>query len=330
MEGDADSTRGVIDYDPSGSSDEHDRSGETQMIMSGREPVKFASPKLPGTRREIVFRDRPPRTVGYPGFDTSMSFVCSDEIDVRTDVHWRWNESEILECAAVVVQTCRNYCLLSTPIRQVGTIMVSHRQWSIPPPAELPPFGTWWRLHVVPLAYRQGCKHKLQRDVTHVAINMIDYIPPEIHPLNGQMRGFAGLIEIWLQIDLSVTGCVDKFFYDVGVNDFYYLVNTNQHGLQVEIPYDRLQHIIEGPRVTRDVTIAFWAMLTMSGSEMNWNIERPVNELPVKLKLQNNTDLYAVLPSGLLFQIISFDDPEEWWRQFEIRAEEDGSGDDFD
>ena len=67
---------------------------------------------------------------------------------------------------------------------------------SIPPPAELPPFGTWWRLHVVPLAYSQKCRHKLQQDVTHLAISMIDYIPPEIHPLNGQMRGFAGLIEV--------------------------------------------------------------------------------------------------------------------------------------
>ena len=58
--------------------------------------VKFVSPKLPGTRREIVFRDRPPHTVGYPGFDTSMSFVCSDEIDVRTDIRWKWNESEVV------------------------------------------------------------------------------------------------------------------------------------------------------------------------------------------------------------------------------------------
>lgn len=41
MKGDADSARGVIDHDPNENSDEHDRSRETQKIMSGREPVGF-------------------------------------------------------------------------------------------------------------------------------------------------------------------------------------------------------------------------------------------------------------------------------------------------
>ncbi|PAV82814.1 hypothetical protein WR25_21986 [Diploscapter pachys] len=244
--------------------------------------------------------------VGYPGFDASMDFIVEDKVDLSKMTIKTISDQEHVKCTAVVIARFKNYTLMQTPLRKIGTIVVRRTEWKIPDAEELPQFGTWWWITIVKYANAledeygdNPVNEEYEGDINYMGIKTPKYINSKYHPFNLRMRGFARVVEFYFDFDLSKKGTCEMISFTKDFNTSFIYLLRHRLGLEVLVQKRYMYKFVYSDP-TPNLQIEFWAVM------------RPVENTDYLFYLQTGTEMKVKAKDGSVVEVgYTSDDDDE-------------------